>query len=253
MHEDTAPLLCIEGLHVSIGEREVLRGIDLTIHAGETHVLLGPNGSGKTTLINTLVGLPGYDVTAGTVAFKGNNLLALGVDERARAGIGVAFQRPPAVRGVRLRQIMEVAAGGAINPERVAAIAEEVDVAPMLERDVNLGFSGGEAKRSEMAQLLAQEPELALFDEPESGVDLDNIAVVGGAISHLLKGERASERPRAGLIITHTGHILQFVNADIGHVLFDGQLACEGNPLDLIDDIVSHGYEKCVECALCRR
>ncbi|MBE0416563.1 MAG: ABC transporter ATP-binding protein [Coriobacteriia bacterium] len=253
MPETTAvPLLEVTGLHVSISGREVLRGIDLTIHAGETHVLLGPNGSGKTTLLSTLVGLPGYDVTSGSVTFKDADLLAMSVDKRARAGIGLAFQRPPAVRGVRLRQVMEVAAGGSIDATRVDTIAEELDVAAMLERDVNLGFSGGEAKRSEMAQLLAQEPELALIDEPESGVDLDNIAVVGGAIAHLLKGDLASERPRAGLIVTHTGHILQFVNADVGHVLFDGRLACEGNPLDLIDDIVSHGYEKCVECALCR-
>ncbi|MDY0088311.1 MAG: ABC transporter ATP-binding protein [Coriobacteriia bacterium] len=252
MDSGPVPLLMIENLHVRIGGRDVLRGVDLSINAGETHVLLGPNGSGKTTLLNTLVGLPGYEVTSGSITFKGEDLLSMSIDERARAGIGVAFQRPPAVRGVRLRQVMEVAAGGTIDNSRVMAIAGQVDVGEMLDRDVNLGFSGGEAKRSEMAQLLAQSPELALFDEPESGVDLDNIAVVGGAIAQLLKGDRASERPRAGLIITHTGHILQFVNADVGHVLFDGRLACEGNPLDLIDDIASHGYEKCVECALCR-
>jgi Fe-S cluster assembly ATP-binding protein len=104
-----------------------------------------------------------------------------------------------------------------------------------------------------MAQLLAQMPDLALFDEPESGVDLDNIAVVGAAINALLKGEeRIAERKRAGLIITHTGHILEYVNADSAHVLYNGRLACKGNPLDLIQEISSHGYEKCVECALCQ-
>lgn len=252
MREESAPLLKIEGLHVSVAGHEILRGIDLTIEAGDTHVLLGPNGSGKTTLFNTVVGIPGFDVTAGSITFKGEDLLSMSIDERARAGIGVAFQRPPAVRGVRLRQVMEVAAGD-LSSERLAEIASELDVDKMLERDVNLGFSGGEAKRSEMAQLLAQEPELALFDEPESGVDLDNIAVVGSAIAHLLKGDLAKERPRAGLIITHTGNILQFVNADIGHVLFDGRLACEGNPLDLIEDIAGQGYGGCVECALCRQ
>lgn len=251
MHDDPAPLLSIEGLHVSVGGREVLRGIDLVIEAGETHVLLGPNGSGKTTLFNTLVGIPGYTVTAGRVTYRGTDLLSMSIDERARAGIGVAFQRPPAVRGVKLRQVMEVAAGHALDGTWLDEVAEQVAVTALLDREVNLGFSGGEAKRSEMAQLLAQQPDLALFDEPESGVDLDNIAVVGGAIAHLLKGDLASERPRAGLIITHTGHILQFVNADVGHVLFDGRLACQGNPLDLIDDIAGHGYEKCVECVAC--
>jgi Fe-S cluster assembly ATP-binding protein len=246
-----APLLAIEGLRVRVGDREVLKGIDLQIGADETHVLLGPNGSGKTTLLNTLLGMPGYEVLEGSITFKGVDLLPLQIDERARLGIGIAFQRPPAVRGVRLRQAMQVASGGRLDEAALAAISEELELDYMLDRDVNMGFSGGEAKRSEMGQLLAQQPELALFDEPESGVDLDNIAVVGGAIQRLLKGAQASDPRRAGLIITHTGHILEYVNADVGHVLYEGRLACRGNPLDLISDIGQQGYEKCVECAAC--
>ena len=251
--ENSAPLLVIEDLHVSVGDREILRGIDLVIDEGETHVLLGPNGGGKSTLLNTIVGLPGYRITRGRVLFKGADLAGLEIDERARLGIGIAFQRPPAVRGVKLRQIIEVAAGGTYPAESIDALDEELDLGHMLDREVNMGFSGGEAKRSEMAQLLAQMPDLALFDEPESGVDLDNIAVVGGAINALLKGEeRIAERKRAGLIITHTGHILEFVNADVGHVLFGGRLTCKGNPRDLIEEIASHGFDKCSECALCQ-
>ena len=251
--ETSTALLAIEDLHVSVGDREILRGIDLSVKEGETHVLLGPNGGGKSTLLNTIVGLPGYRVTRGRVLFKGVDLAGLEIDERARMGIGIAFQRPPAVRGVRLRQLIEVAAGGAATADSVAELDEELDLGHMLERDVNMGFSGGEAKRSEMAQLLAQMPDLALFDEPESGVDLDNIAVVGGAINRLLKGEeRIAERKRSGLIITHTGHILEFVNADVGHVLFGGRLTCKGNPRDLIEEIASHGFDKCSECALCQ-
>jgi Fe-S cluster assembly ATP-binding protein len=251
MAADAAPLLSIKGLRVRIGEREVLKGIDLSIAAGETHVLLGPNGGGKTTLLSTILGMPGYEVIDGSVTFRGEDLLPLTIDERARLGIGIAFQRPPAVRGVRLRQLMEVASGGGLDEQGLGAIAEELDLGEMLERDVNMGFSGGEAKRSEMGQLLAQKPDLALFDEPESGVDLDNIAVVGGAIQRLLKGAVASDPKRAGLIITHTGHILQYVNADVGHVLYDGHIACNGNPLDLIADIGREGYERCVGCASC--
>jgi len=251
--ENSAPLLVIEDLHVSVGDREILRGIDLVIDEGETHVLLGPNGGGKSTLLNTIVGLPGYRITRGRVLFKGADLAGLEIDERARLGIGIAFQRPPAVRGVKLRQIIEVAAGGTYPAESIDALDEELDLGHMLDREVNMGFSGGEAKRSEMAQLLAQMPDLALFDEPESGVDLDNIAVVGAAINALLKGEeRIAERKRAGLIITHTGHILEFVNADVGHVLFGGRLTCKGNPRDLIEEIASHGFDKCSECALCQ-
>lgn len=251
--EESAVLLKIEDLHVSVGDREILRGVDLEIAEGETHVLLGPNGGGKSTLLNTIVGMPGYRVTQGRILFKGTDLADLEIDERARLGIGIAFQRPPAVRGVRLRQMLDVAARAELSADAVAALDAELDLGHMIDRDVNMGFSGGEAKRSEMAQLLAQMPDLALFDEPESGVDLDNIAVVGGAINRLLKGEeRVFERRRAGLIITHTGHILEFVNADVGHVLYNGRLACKGNPLDLIEEISSHGYDKCVECALCQ-
>ncbi len=185
--------------------------------------------------------------------FKDQDLLGLDIDERARLGIGIAFQRPPAVRGVKLRQMIEVAGEGELTDDDILALDTELNLGYMIDRDVNMGFSGGEAKRSEMAQLLAQAPDLALFDEPESGVDLDNIAVVGGAMNSLLKGEeRVSERKRSGLIITHTGHILEFVNADVGHVLYNGRLACRGNARDLIDEISDHGYDKCVECALCR-
>jgi Fe-S cluster assembly ATP-binding protein len=249
----TNPLLSIAGLRVRIGGREVLQGIDLEIATGETHVLLGPNGSGKTTLLNTILGMPGYEVIGGGIAFKGVDLLPLQIDERARLGIGIAFQRPPAVRGVRLRQAMQVASGDRLSEEDLLAIADELELREMLDRDVNMGFSGGEAKRSEMGQLLAQAPELALFDEPESGVDLDNIAVVGGAIQRLLKGAVASDPRRAGLVITHTGNILQYVNADVGHVLYEGRIACSGNPLDLIADITDQGYERCVECATCKQ
>ena len=251
--ETTSALLDIQDLHVSVGDREILRGVDLTINEGETHVLLGPNGGGKSTLLNTIVGMPGYRITQGRILFKGTDLAELEIDERARLGIGIAFQRPPAVRGVKLRQVIEVAARGELDDEAIATLDEELNLGHMLQRDVNMGFSGGEAKRSEMAQLLAQMPDLALFDEPESGVDLDNIAVVGGAMNALLKGEgRISERRRSGLIITHTGHILEFVNADVAHVLYNGRLACKGNPLDLIDEISSHGYDACVECKLCQ-
>lgn len=253
MTESTSPLLAVEDLHVSVGDREILRGVDLVIAEGETHVLLGPNGGGKTTLLNTIIGLPGYRVTQGRVVFKGTDLAGLEIDERARLGIGVAFQRPPAVRGIRLRLLIEVAAGGEGNGQLLADLIGELSLEKMIDRDVNMGFSGGEMKRSEMAQLLAQAPDLTLFDEPESGVDLDNIAVVGGAMKRLLKAERVGKSKRSGLIVTHTGHILEYVNGDIGHVLYDGKLACKGNPLDLIGEIGKHGYDKCVECAICQR
>jgi Fe-S cluster assembly ATP-binding protein len=250
------PLLTISDLRVDVEGRPVLRGVDLVVGPGETHVLLGPNGSGKTTLLNTIMGMPGYRVTEGRILFKGTDLDGLDIDERARLGIGLAFQRPPAVRGVKLRQLLEIAAHGHIGSAGagdllIEELEADLGLERMVGREVNMGFSGGEIKRSEMAQLLAQSPDLALFDEPESGVDLDNIAVVGGAMRRLLKAGKVQENLKSGLIVTHTGHILDYVNADVGHVLFQGRLACHGNPRDLFSEIAKMGYEKCVECAGC--
>jgi Fe-S cluster assembly ATP-binding protein len=248
---EVAPLLEIEDLAVEVDGTEVLSRVNLVVGEGEVHVLLGPNGQGKTTLLNTVMGLPGYQVTRGNIRFKGQDMAGLEIDERARLGLGMAFQRPPAVRGIRLEQLLEVASGGELGTDQLTDLSARLALMRLLHRDVNMGFSGGEMKRSEMAQLLAQQPDLALFDEPESGVDLDNIAVVGEAMNTLLKPGPAQRNKRAGLIVTHTGHILHYVNADIGHVLLDGQLACQGNPLDLIADIEENGYQKCAECPAC--
>ncbi len=249
--EDVIPLLEIEDLSVEVEERQVLFSVNLAIGAGETHVLLGPNGSGKTTLLNTIMGLPAYRVTSGRILFGGTDITPMPIDERAKLGIGMAFQRPPAVRGVKLRQLIHVAGDGGGMEERLSGLVRNLDLDRLMDRDVNMGFSGGETKRSEMAQLLAQAPAITLFDEPESGVDLDNIAVVGEAMNALLKPGTVAERKGAGLIVTHTGHILEYVNADVGHVLLNGKLACQGNPLDLLEEIGRSGYQKCVECALC--
>jgi Fe-S cluster assembly ATP-binding protein len=250
MDGTTTPLLEIEDLSVEVDDQEVLSGVHLAIGEGETHVLLGPNGSGKTTLLNTIMGLPAYRITSGRILLNGEDITELPIDERADLGIGMAFQRPPAVRGVKLRQLIHVAGDGDMD-ERLPGLVRNLDLERLVDRDVNMGFSGGEMKRSEMAQLLAQAPAITLFDEPESGVDLDNIAVVGEAMNALLKPGTVAERKGAGLIVTHTGHILEYVNADVGHVLLNGRLACQGNPLDLLEEIGRSGYQKCVECSLC--
>jgi len=140
--EQTDALLQIEDLHVSVGDREILQGVDLTILEGETHVLLGPNGGGKTTLLNTIVGMPGYRVTRGRILFKGIDLDGMEIDERARLGIGIAFQRPPAVRGVKLRQIIGVAAHGQLDDAAIERLNDLLSLDHMLERDANMGFSG---------------------------------------------------------------------------------------------------------------
>lgn len=243
-------MLEVKDLTVEVDRKTILHNVNLAINAGETHALLGPNGSGKTTLLMAIMGIPRYLIKRGQILFQGKDMTKLSIDERARLGIGLAFQRPPAVRGVKTRQIVAVCLGKK-GEEKVEELAEKLNLTEMLERDVNQGFSGGEIKRSEMLQLLAQNPSLAMFDEPESGVDLDNIALVGEAINEILEKERVREKKKAGLIVTHTGHILDYVNADRGHVLMEGTIVCEGNPRDLFADIRAHGYEECVRCRRC--
>jgi len=172
-------MLEIKRLTVAVDDKEILRDVNMTIKSGETHVLFGPNGSGKTTLLMAIMGLPKYRVTKGRILFKRKDIMGLSLDERARLGIGMSFQRPPVVRGVKTRDMVAACLKGQGNQEDINQLAEKSDLADFLDREVNYGFSGGEIKHSEMMQLLAQKPELTLLDEPESGVDLSHEAAVG--------------------------------------------------------------------------
>ena len=172
-------MLEIKHLTVAVGKKEILHDINLTIGTGETHVLFGPNGSGKTTLLMAIMGFPKYRITKGSVLFNGKDVTRLSLDERARLGIGMSFQRPPVVRGVKTRDMVAACLKGRGEEESIKQLAGRADLADFLDRDINYGFSGGEIKRSELMQLLAQKPELTLLDEPESGVDLVNIALIG--------------------------------------------------------------------------
>ncbi|GAB6036011.1 ABC transporter ATP-binding protein [Fundidesulfovibrio butyratiphilus] len=250
-------MLSIQNLHVNIGDREVLKGINLEIKDNETFVLFGPNGSGKTTLLMTLMGFGNYTITKGTITFRGHDITNAPIYERARLGIGMSFQRPPTIHGLKTRDLVRMAAQG--TPVDVDALAAKVNMTDFLERDINAGFSGGEIKRSELLQLMAQRPRLVLFDEPESGVDLENMKLIGNTVRQLLGGpcgdttelsrrQIRCARNTAGLIITHTGYILEYLNADRGQVMYEGKLCCESNPRDILDHISRHGYQECLRC-----
>lgn len=248
-------MLRIEDLKVEVGENEILHGVNLEIPAGETHALFGPNGSGKTSLVLTIMGLPEYEVTEGRIIFKGEDITKLPTNERAKLGIGMSFQRPPTIRGVNTRQMVEICSAGKADVEKLASY---MDLKRLLNRDVNLGFSGGEIKRTELFQLLAQDPALALIDEPESGVDLESIASIGKAINRLLNKdvhlrERKKLSPKSALIITHTGHILDYVRVDKGHIMCDGKIGCTAHPQELLENVRRLGYEECIRCQLRRR
>ena len=242
-------ILAVRDLHVEVGGCEILHGIDLDIRYGETAALFGPNGSGKSTLLMTLMGFPNYTVTRGSVAFKGQDITGLSLDERARMGMGMSFQRPPVVRGVKTRDIVAACLRRDASEGEIRDMASAADLVDFLDRDVNSGFSGGEIKRSELLQLLAQNPDFVLLDEPESGVDLVNISLIGELINRLLqKDVRIRERSHSGLVITHTGHILDYVNARTGYVMIDGRLSCGGDPHEILMTIKQCGYEECYRC-----
>jgi Fe-S cluster assembly ATP-binding protein len=249
-------MLQIEDLQVKIGDKEILRHIDLEIKEGETHILFGPNGSGKTTLLMTIMGYPQYQVTGGRIMFKGHDITNMPVNERARLGIGMSYQRPPTIHGLKTRQMVAICAGSKVDVEKMAG---SVNFTDFLDRDINAGFSGGEIKRSELLQLMAQNADLLLFDEPESGVDLENIALVGSTISKLLQRDfhKSTDKPqkqlhrertKMGLIITHTGFILDYLTADRGQVLYEGVMSCKSNPHEIFTCIKEAGYEECIRC-----
>jgi Fe-S cluster assembly ATP-binding protein len=252
-------MLLIEELRVEVGGKPILKNVNMEIPEGETHILFGPNGSGKTSLMMTLMGFSGYDVTHGKITFKGEDITCMPIHERARLGIGVSFQRPPTIHGLTTRSIVEIA--GARNGVDVGALAKKLEFDDFLERDVNHNFSGGEIKRSELLQLMAQEPDLLLLDEPESGVDLQSIVLIGNTINHLLERgirtpldqphcEHIRKRSKSAMVITHTGHILDYITADKGQVLYDGVLCCKRNAREILKWIREYGYEECIRCKM---
>lgn len=241
-------MLRVEDLWLSIGDRKVLEGVNLSLNEGEVHILFGPNGAGKTSFIMALMGFPKYKIEKGKIYFRGEDVTDKDVYERAKHGMGISFQRPPTVRGVTLRKFIEIISNGG-DKQETFNIAEKLNLLNHLDRGLNEGFSGGEMKRSELLQLMVQKPALVLIDEPESGVDLENIALVGEAINTLLeKTDKIKEQKRGAIIITHTGYILDYVNADRGYIIFDGKLICEGNPRNILSEIKKHGYRRCAQC-----
>lgn len=247
-------MFTIEELGVEVGGKSILKNVNMEIPDGESHVLFGPNGSGKTSLMMTIMGFTGYDVTHGKITFKGEDITNMPVNERAHLGIGVMFQRPPTIHGLKTRTLVEVCRK---NPKTdIQGLAADLAFDNFLDRDVNENLSGGEIKRSELLQLQAQEPDLLLLDEPESGVDLENIVVVGDAINRLLHrgvkypAHSAPEKRsrKSSLVITHTGYILDYITADKGQVLYDGVLRCSQNAREILKWIREYGYKECVAC-----
>ena len=233
-------MLNIVDLHVEAGGREILKGVNLTVKEGETSILFGPNGSGKSTLLASIMGYSTIKVTQGEILFKGKNITDMPVDERAKMGIGMMMQRPPNIYGVKLGDLLRATANDA---DKAIAEADRFRMEKFMDREINVGFSGGEIKRSELLQLTAQSPELLLLDEPESGVDLESIDLIGRKVHDILEeGRDSTGRHVSSLVITHTGQIMDYIGAKYGYVMKTGVVDRVGDPMELLKEIREHGY-----------
>jgi len=245
-----APLFEITGLRAAPAddpEHEILRGVDLTVRAGEVHAVMGPNGSGKSTLASTLMGSPEYAVTDGTVRFRGEDITDWGPDTRGKAGIFLAFQYPQEVPGVSVRQFLRQALSERKGIElsvleiRLAIMEwmERLDMDPAFaDRFLNEGFSGGEKKRNEVLQMAILEPELAILDETDSGLDIDALRVVADGVAAV-----RSDRPDLGVVvITHYQRLLDHLTPDVVHVLVDGRIVDSGGP-ELAERLERDGFD----------
>ena len=243
-------MLSIQNLHARIGDKEILKGIDLTIGKGEVHAVMGPNGAGKSTLSAVLTGRPDYEVTEGTATFLGRNILEMSPEERSWAGIFLSFQYPVEIPGVSITAFMKAALAARrkaqglpelkageflkLQKEKMAALRMNPDFA---KREVNVGFSGGEKKRNEIFQMAMLEPVLSILDETDSGLDVDALKIVADGVNALRTPERSS------IIITHYHKLLEYVQPDIVHVLKAGRIVATGGR-ELIEAIESKGFDQ---------
>jgi Fe-S cluster assembly ATP-binding protein len=242
-------MLEINSLQTRIGEREILRGLNLTVKAGEVHAIMGPNGAGKSSLAYTLAGRPGYEVTSGSVRFDGADLLALAPEERAQAGLFLGFQYPVEIPGVNNVYLLKAALNAARKHrglpevdafEFLTLVREKMRLMQMdesfLSRGVNEGFSGGEKKRNEILQMLVLEPKLALLDETDSGLDIDALKVVANGVNSLRSPDRAV------VLVTHYQRLLDYIKPDVVHVLARGRIIKTGGP-ELALELEARGYD----------
>jgi len=242
-------MLEINSLQTRIGDKEILRGLNLTVKAGEVHAIMGPNGAGKSSLAYTLAGRPGYDVTSGSVRFEGADLLALAPEERAQAGLFLGFQYPVEIPGVNNVYLLKAALNAARKHrglpevdafEFLTLVREKMRLMQMdeafLSRGVNEGFSGGEKKRNEILQMLVLEPKLALLDETDSGLDIDALKVVANGVNSLRSADRAV------VLVTHYQRLLDYIKPDVVHVLARGRIIKTGGP-ELALELEARGYD----------
>lgn len=237
--------LVIKDLHAGVEGKEILKGVDLRVKQGEVHALMGPNGSGKSTLSNVVMGNPKYAVTKGSVAVGGKDILGMRPDERAKLGLFLSFQYPLEIHGLTFSRFLQAAYKAqhpleAMNPIKFREKLKEAGVklgmgSDFIERELNVGFSGGEKKRAEILQMMVLKPKIAIMDETDSGLDIDSLKLVAGAVN-------STRSPEFGaLVITHYKRILSYLKPDFVHVMYKGQIVKSGGP-EMADELEEKGY-----------
>ncbi|MFW6117194.1 MAG: ABC transporter ATP-binding protein [Thermoproteota archaeon] len=235
-----------EDLRVRVGDSTVLEDIHMKLKSNQTYILFGPNGSGKTTLINAIMGIPGYEVESGKIWFLGEDITEKSVEERANMGVSTSFQHPPEITGVKLSDLLKLCSGKISEDqfsEGEKRLIETFNLTDFLDRDINVGFSGGERKRSEVLQMMFLKPKLLLLDEPDSGVDVESLSIIANEIQSYMENTNSS-----ALIITHKGDILDYIDAKYACVLLKNRMYCFADPKSIYETIKSRGYQKCVKC-----
>lgn len=246
----TGNALEIHDLCVDVDNEVILHNVNLIVPKGEVHALLGPNGGGKTSLMMTIMGFSGYQVTKGKILFNEEDITRASITERAQLGITVAQQRPTTIEGVQLSQVLDYIIGHEPkSQELVSHYLSEAKMNGFLQREINAGLSGGEIRRSELLQLIAMRPMFAMLDEPDSGVDVGSIELVGRMINEIFSQDPMHPaKRRSGLIITHSGLMLDYVYTDKAHVIIDGRIACSGNPRLILESAGTTGFDNCAAC-----
>jgi Fe-S cluster assembly ATP-binding protein len=241
-------ILTIRDLRVKVGNKVILDRINLNLKAGESYILFGPNGSGKSTLINSIIGNPLYEIDSGKILFMDKNITNWSVDERSKLGISIAFQQPPEIMGIKLSDLLKLCLEKNLRDEfteNEKKLIKAFNLTKFLDREVNVGFSGGERKRAEILQMLFLKPKLLLLDEPDSGVDVESLKLIASKLQQYIE-----ETGSSALIVTHKGDILEYVKSKYACVLLEGKTHCFVNPKRVYETIKKSGYEKCVACEL---
>jgi Fe-S cluster assembly ATP-binding protein len=239
-------VLEVDDLRVKVEDQVLLNGITLTLTMGENYILFGPNGSGKTTLLNAIMGIPPVEIMSGKILFRGEDVTTRSIDERSRLGISLGFQHPPEIVGVKLSEVLKLCLGKDAQSdfsEAEQGLIDAFQLTAFLERDLNVGFSGGERKRAEILQMLFLKPQLLLLDEPDSGVDVESLKLIACEIQRYVEDTGST-----ALVVTHQGDILEYIHSERACILLGGQTHCFRDPKGIYAKIKRSGYEECVLC-----